>query len=310
MGLRVYRRFVRNGIDEDTAADWAQEIIDPFGKRKRSRKDDPLRHLELEQLAHFSPQEQEAIKDLTDTLIEEERGPEEEELDLLRHEHRAVDIAMFGRMMADATAHNVEGAVQVAHAITVHEAVVEDDYFAAVDDLNDGFFAAVDELNGEDSDAGPAVEREDEGAAHLGEKEFGAGLFYQYICIDRELLVENLSGDEELAETSMAALVEAAATVAPSGMQNSYGSRARASYILAEKGSQQPRSLSVAYLTPVSESGYLESAIDRLEEARDQMDRTYGDCAEEKYVMSVLDKETTLNGLLDFVAPNVEVASQ
>ena len=311
MGLRVYRALRNEGVAEGNAEDWAEEIADQFGKTKRSRQAEPLRHLELEQLAHFSPQEQEAIKQLTQTLAEENRDPTDEELDLLRHEHSAVDIAMFGRMMADDTEYNVEGAVQVAHALTVHEATVEEDFFSAVDDLNDGFFSAVDELNdGGGEDDLPSVEREDEGAAHLGEKEFGAGLFYQYICIDRELLVENLEENEELAERSIRALTEAAATVAPGGMQNSYGSRARANYILAEKGDQQPRSLSVAYLSPVSETGYLDAAIDSLEETRTQMDDAYGACADDHRAMNVPAGEGSLNQILDFVAPSVEVMSQ
>ena len=102
---------------------------------------------------------------------------------------------MFGRMLANATKYNVEAAVQVAHAITVHEVAVEDDYFTAVDDLNKG-----------DDDAG---------AAHLGETEFASGLFYTYICIDKTLLQENLDGDAVPANTAIKAFVEAATKVAP-----------------------------------------------------------------------------------------------
>jgi len=310
MGLRIYRRLTERGVGEDDAKDWAEEIIDPFGKTKRSRQDEPLRHLELEQLAHFSPQEQEAIRDLVDTLAEEDRAPTDEEVELLRNDHQAVDIAMFGRMMADATEYNVEGAVQVAHALTVHEADVEEDFFSAVDDLNDGFFSAVDQINGETIESEADVEREDEGAAHLGEKEFGAGLFYQYICVDRDLLVENLEGNEELADTSIHALAESAATVSPSGMQNSYGSRARANYILAEKGDQQPRSLSAAFLEPVSETGYLTRAIDHLEKSVRKMDRAYGACADERETLNVPGEEGTLDDILSFVAPGAEVVTQ
>lgn len=312
MGLRVYRRLKKRGVGEEDAKNWAQEIAGEFGDRENKDDDDPLKHLELKQLAHFSPQEQRDIRDLADTLAEEERGPENDELDLLRRDHKAVDIAMFGRMMADDTEYSVEGAVQVAHALTVHQADIEEDYFSGVDDLNDGFFSAVDQINGEaieDSENG-SVEREDEGAAHLGEKEFGAGLFYQYICVDRDLLIENLEGDDDLAETAIRALAESAATVAPSGMQNSYGSRARANYILAEKGDQQPRSLSVAYLNPVSGTGYLNQAIERLEETAEQMDRAYGDCADGREVMNVPDMEGTLDDVLGFVAPEAEVVTQ
>ena len=45
-----------------------------------------------------------------------------------------IDVALFGRMVADLTALNVDAATQVAHAISTHEASFEFDYFTAVDD--------------------------------------------------------------------------------------------------------------------------------------------------------------------------------
>ncbi|MCE1695390.1 type I-E CRISPR-associated protein Cas7/Cse4/CasC, partial [Enterobacter hormaechei] len=99
---------------------------------------------------------------------------------------------------------------------------VENDYFTAVDDLNNG--------------------KTDTGSSHIGETGFAAALFYSYICINKSLLIENLAGNEALANRAIAALTEAAVKIAPSGKQNSFGSRAYASYVLAEKGEYQPRS--------------------------------------------------------------------
>src|SRR5690606_38759447 len=134
----------------------------------------------------------------------------------------------FGRMLADDPAFNREAAVQVAHAINTHRAVVEDDYYTAVDDLK--------------------TAAEDAGAGFVGEAGFGAGLFYLYLCIDRDLLARNLGGDGELAQAGVAALVEAAARVAPKGKQASFASRAHASYALIERGAAAPRTLAAAFL--------------------------------------------------------------
>jgi CRISPR system Cascade subunit CasC len=303
MGRNIYQRLRDEGVGKNDASDWAKKIIDPFGKRKRSRKDDPLRHLELEQLAHFSPEERAAINELVETIAEEEREPTDEELDLLRGDHKAVDIGLFGRMMASNNQYNDDGAVDVAHAITVHEAEVETDYFSAVDDLNAGFMAAVDELNAADAPGNGS----DQGAAHLGEKEFGAGVFYLYIHVNRDLLVYNLEEDEALADTALRALTESAATVAPSGMQSSYGSHARASYVMAEKGDQQPRNLASAFLRPFDGEDPLAEAVDRLETTCERMDRAYGPAADERYVLDVMGERGTLNDLLTFVAPQAEV---
>jgi CRISPR system Cascade subunit CasC len=140
----------------------------------------------------------------------------------LWEKHKAADIGLFGRMLADSPKYNTEAACQVADAVTVHRAAVEDDFFTAVDDLRS--------------------REEDAGSAHVGEQGFGAGLFYVYVCIDCDLLKENLKGDGELAGKAVGALIDAATKVSPTGKQNSFASRAWAYYGLAEKGNRQPRS--------------------------------------------------------------------
>lgn len=98
---------------------------------------------------------------------------------VLRRADGAVDIAMFGRMLADDPAFNRDAAVQVGHAITTHRVLAEDDWFSAVDDLK--------------------TRDEDMGAGHLGEAGFGSGVYYLYACINADLLIENLAGDKDLA---------------------------------------------------------------------------------------------------------------
>ena len=184
----------------------------------------------------------------------------------------------------DATTYSFEAAVQVAHAITVHEVAVEDDYFTAVDDLNKG--------------------GDDTGAAHLGETEFASGLFYSYMCIDKTLLKKNLGGDDKLANTAIKALVEASTKVAPTGKQSSFASRAYASYILGERGSQQPRSLSVAYLTAERDTrNLLGSAIAVLKETRKNMDTAYGKCWEDEAEMNAHTGTGSLNDIMDLCCP-------
>lgn len=281
MGRRLYDRLLAKGMSENTALKRAAQIAGEFGKLKKATEEDPLRGLEIEQLAFFSPNEITRMEDLVDRLAEEDRDPEEEELDMLSRTSNAVDVAMFGRMLAAKPYFNIEAAVQVAHAITVHEVAVEDDFFTAVDDLNRG--------------------EEDVGAGHMGDVEFGSGVFYQYICIDRELLVKNLEGDESLARKGLRALLEAAAKASPTGKQNSFASRAYASFILAEKGDQQPRSLSVAFLEPVKAPNPLKAAAKVLQETRERMDRVYGPCSDEVTSMDAQAGEGSLSEVLDFV---------
>ena len=264
-------------VPEEKARKWASGIAGIFGKLKPG--DDAL---EIEQLAHFSPEEIAAIDALVAKLAATGKDPGEDDKKLLMERHTAADIAMFGRMLAASPIYNTEAAVQVSHAVTVHTVAVEDDYFTAVDDLNRG--------------------EEDLGAGHLGETEFASGLFYLYICVNRDLLRDNLGGDEALTAASLRALVEAATKVAPTGKQNSFASRAYASYLLAERGCQQPRSLSVAYLKPLQDADLLGSAIRVLKETRDKMDAVYGKCSDACCDMNAHAGEGTLQGVLDFVA--------
>ncbi|MCD6009247.1 type I-E CRISPR-associated protein Cas7/Cse4/CasC [Halomonas sp. IOP_31] len=264
LGKQVYDRMSDAG--EKIAGASAEKIASVFGKLRKVDKNEKHEY-EIEQLVHVGPEELAAVERLADTLRAEKREPTDQELkELLEQRPTAVDVALFGRMLAAAPSYNVEAACQVAHAITVHAAEVEDDYFTAVDDLNSG--------------------NEDRGAAHIGEAGFAAGLFYLYVCIDRDLLVENLQGKEELADHAIAALVESAVKISPKGKQNSFGSRAHASYLLAEKGDQQPRSLSAAFLQPVNGEGQAIKAIEKLEKQAQAFDDAYGPGADRRFILS------------------------
>jgi CRISPR system Cascade subunit CasC len=184
-------------------------------------------------------------------------------------------------MLASSPSYNVEAACQVAHAISVHPVVIEDDYFTAVDDLN----------NGED----------DRGAAHIGETGFAAALFYSYVCIDRELLVKNLGKNKDLAAKAVAALLKTAVKVAPTGKQNSFASRAWASYVMAEKGDEQPRSLSVAFLKPITGSDYGKDAVNALQKTVEHMDAVYDIENAPRKEMNALTGEGSLAEIVDFV---------
>ncbi|MDR2218419.1 MAG: type I-E CRISPR-associated protein Cas7/Cse4/CasC [Yokenella regensburgei] len=272
----VFEPMTAAGIDEKNAQASAEAIADVFGK---TRKDKPR---QIEQVVHVSPHEIALIEELVATLINEKRAPKEEELKLLRKEQSSVDMALFGRMLASTPEFNVEAACQVSHALGVSAVTVEDDFFTAVDDLNT-----------KDSDTG---------SAHMGEQGFASGLFYTYICISRDLLVKNLGGDEALAKRAIAALTETALTVSPTGKQNSFASRAYASYALAEIDNKQPRSLAAAFFQPVRDGDQLKAAIASLKQQRDNFNRVYGGSDGKQCELDVTAGEGSLQALLAFVS--------
>jgi CRISPR system Cascade subunit CasC len=263
LGADINRYLIDKGMDEKAALATARKIAEVFGKLEDEKADNPSY---IRQLAFISPQEREAAFALADKALAGEKIDPQPDAVLAKVD-TAADIAMFGRMLADNADFNREAAVQVAHAFTTHRVTVEDDFYTAVDDLK--------------------TTAEDAGAGFVGELGFGSGLFYLYVCIDSDLLVANLGGNDGVAKSAVAALTEALATVSPGGKQASFASRARAEYLLVEKGSQQPRTLGSAFAKPVNDTDLIKTSAAKLETFRLGMDKAYGPCADGCYIMTV-----------------------
>ena len=320
LGDAVIEHLRKRGADDGKAREIAQQVAQVFGTvvTKDKEKMENPDSIRIKELAFISPDERQAAMKMAERALDGEsldkearnRGKEilhpadgavdllaGESLDkearnrgedILRTADGAVDIAMFGRMLAGAPKFNREAAVQVSHAITTHRAEVEDDYYTAADDLK--------------------IPAEDVGAAFIGEAGFGSGVYYLYVCIDTARLVENLAGDRALARKALEAVSEAFATASPSGKRNSYSHHTRASYIRAEAGDQQPRSLAAAFLNPVNAEDLLGESINQLKKTADAIDKAYGATFKESMEMDLLSGSGTLAEIKDFVAAQVSDA--
>ena len=103
---------------------------------------------------------------------------------------KSADVALFGRMLAEATDLGVDAAAQVAHAISTHKLSQEMDYWTAADDLK------------------KRSEGEDAGAGMLGTAEFNASVFYRYACVSLPVLQGNL-GDESMTKKTVEGFLRA-----------------------------------------------------------------------------------------------------
>jgi CRISPR system Cascade subunit CasC len=278
-GEEIQTRLREGGADDKKALEITRAVIQAFGKPKAETDKSPVY---TEQLAFISPAEREAAFALADRIAAGEKFDDKKKIaaEVLKRADTAADIAMFGRMFADHPDFNREAAVQVAHAFTTHRVAVEDDYYTAVDDLNTGV--------------------EDMGAGFVGEAGFGSGVFYLYLCIDANLLVANLAGDTALAKAALAALIEAAAKVAPNGKQNSFASRVHTSFLLAEKGSEQPRTLAGAFAKSIKAPDALEASRDGLRKLRQNFAAAYGEGDVTALEMSVEEGKGSLAGIIAF----------
>ena len=285
IGEVVRDALVEDGEPDERAAEIAKKVTDIFGKLDaEAAKKGAIR---TRQLAFISPDERSAAIKLARKEAAGETLPGDKDLKrlVLRTADGGADVAMFGRMLADDPDFNREAAVQVSHALTTHRALVEDDYYTAVDDLKR-----------------PA---EDAGAGFVGEAGFGSGVFYAYACVDTDLLAENLDGDRELAARAVGSLAEALATATPSGKRNSYAHQTRAGYIRAEAGDGQPRSLAGAFFRPVQGDDLMAASVKALEDLAAKLDVTYGACCEATEVMNVAEGRGTLTAIRAFAADAV-----
>ena len=172
--------------------------------------------------------------------------------------------ALFGRMITSDPGANIDAAIHVAHAFTVHREESESDYFSVVDDLQH--------------------DDEDAGAAHIGDMELTAGLFYGYVVVDVPGLVSNLSDSRELAGDVVQRLIHLIATVSPGAKLGSTAPYAAADLMLIEAGSRQPRSLANAYRKPAKPQ--VNDAATNLSDYLGNLDSCYGS-NEARRMMSV-----------------------
>lgn len=141
-----------------------------------------------------------------------------------------VDVALFGRMVANIPALNVDAAVQVAHALSTHATELEFDYFTAVDDEN---------------------EKGETGAGMIGTIGFNSATLYRYATIGLDQLHANL-GETDAALEAVDLFVDSFARSIPTGYRNSFAHRTLPSLVAVVVREDQPVNLVSAFEKPVA----------------------------------------------------------
>jgi CRISPR system Cascade subunit CasC len=140
---------------------------------------------------------------------------------------RAVDIALFGRFLAEAPGATVDGAACVAHALGIDALDTDIDYYTAVDDKLDE-------------------------SGFLGTTYLVAPTVYTYAALDLVQLATSLAGDQPLCELAVKAFTTAFITAAPTGKKTSTAPHTRPDLVLAVLRTDQPLSLANAFRRPVT----------------------------------------------------------
>ena len=192
---------------------------------------------------------------------------------IFKEEH-AVDIALFGRMVADDTDLNVDAACQVAHAISTHAAENEYDFFTAVDEKN-------------------RSEEEDAGAGMMGTVEFSSATMYRYATVNLDMLVENL-GDGGAALRALEVFIKGFCLSMPTGKQNTFANRTLPETIVISIRDDQPISLVGAFEKPVPEAsgrGYVDRSVGELARYAETIEKNYGLRPLSSFVVALKDSD-------------------
>ncbi|MDO5052107.1 MAG: type I-E CRISPR-associated protein Cas7/Cse4/CasC [Pseudoclavibacter sp.] len=171
------------------------------------------------------------------------------------HDANSIDVALFGRMITEEPDLNVDAACQVAHAISVHAAENEFDYFTAVDDNQDA---------------------DNAGAGMIGTVEFVSSTMYRYATVNASELADSL-GSVEAAARAVEAFLRSFVTSMPTGKQNTFANRTRPAFVLVELREDQPVNLVGAFEEAIeSTSGVAAEAVERLARRAVDEDTQYG----------------------------------
>lgn len=212
--------------------------------------------------------------------------------ELLDTQH-SIDIAMFGRMVADDSAYNVDAAVQVAHALGIHASAPEFDYFTAVDDV--------------------VEDAEETGAGMIGTVQMMSSTLYRFATIDVESLVKNL-GDAAAARAAVAAFARAFITSLPSGKQNTFAANTLPELVFVTVRDDRSVSLVNAFEVAVTSedgAGRRQKGAEQLAEEERGIREAYGLVPSASYVMGIggltepfsdLAEKVTLSDLVEKVS--------
>ncbi|CAI8805740.1 CRISPR system Cascade subunit CasC [Pseudomonas sp. IT-194MI4] len=163
----------------------------------------------------------------------------------------ALDIALFGRMVAKCKELQVEAACSFSHAISTHRASTEYDPFTALDDNPDT-----------------------KAAAHLDVLEFNSATYYRYISLDVASLQKNLSsGDVALA---VKAFTYSLFDQVPRARQTTMAAACSWDYARVLVRTGQPLQLSFDEPVKSTGEGFLKPSIKALDEQLQRKEKLAG----------------------------------
>lgn len=272
---KIALRLEKAGLEQDEAIKRVEDLFKAAGiktavekpKKNDDSEDQPSPYPRTGYLLFLSQQQiDRAVEEL---LARDGEKPSKGEAKAILDTDHSVDMAMFGRMVADDAAYNVDASVQVAHAIGIHGSTPDFDYFTAVDDL--------------------AEEGEETGAGMIGTVQMMSSTMYRYATINFEGLQKNLES-VDASRLAVQHFIEAFVSSMPTGKINTFANQTLPELVYVAVRDTRPVSLVNAFEVPVEAdqgTSRRKAAADRLaQEARD-VESVYGFKPLAAYVMGI-----------------------
>ncbi len=193
--------------------------------------------------------------------------PGKKEVQAALNAGKGIDIALFGRMVADDPALNSDASAQVAHAISTHKVENEYDYFTAIDDR---------------------TPEDQTGAGMIGTVEFNSSTLYRYATIAAHDLKDNL-GDAGATAKSVKEFIKAFVCSMPTGKVNTFANNTPPYAVMVAFRSDQPVNLVGAFETPIKagEGGYLEKSAKSMAQYAQNIYSTFYSQPEKALISSI-----------------------
>lgn len=201
---------------------------------------------------------------------------------LINQDH-SIDIAMFGRMVADDPNFNVDASVQVAHALGIHESAPEFDYFTAVDDV--------------------VEDDRESGAGMIGTVQMMSSTLYRFATINVDSLSENL-GSKEMAVHAAQAFVNSFIKSMPTGKQNTFANNTLPELVYVAVRDTRSVSLVNAFEDPVEATNDKSRRLvgaERMAAEEAQIEELYGFVPKKAFVMGLGELQTPFENIAESV---------
>lgn len=228
--------------DESAALELAEEIIKKGEVFKKENVGKVLFFLGKKQRNHLAVYG-----------IQKSNNLKRKEIQEILQSNQSIDIALFGRMVADAPALNVDASAQVAHSISTHKVATEFDFFTAVDDL---------------------VSDDESGAGMLGTVEYNSSTLYRYANVAVHALNAELKDSKDVVIDMLKLFIRSFVLSLPTGKINTFANQTLPEVLVVAIRRDRPVNLVSAFESPVkAQEGYVDGSISKLEKEFDKIAR-------------------------------------